>query len=339
MSLDFELLKAVLGIFSIVGGTVSGIAALLVDYRDKKTGKITKWGRYALLGVGGAFLIGTSNLWLDYTQKTREAREAANKSREAAEKTLRIVTDIGRTLSPLKDVQASYCLIYPFDQPELAQYRQRLDQGVRALLPKIGESDSHVPGVVGRMRDVDGTITQVSIGPNSPLFPDHTAERFAYTVLADSDLELMFYKIPIDPALFGSAEKGLEPDISMSFEPSVEKRYDVEVGYDLETKTISHCGNQIRSDQTHWDSSGKILSPLDLPGSQLFIRAGHSPVSFAERDKRVEPHLQALILKVAERRAWLLRDDKLKPVRPEIGEYVYTFPKTYNEMLEELDAK
>jgi hypothetical protein len=117
---DFDLVKTILGLLSIVGATASGIAALLVDFRDKATGKITKWGRYAVLGVGTSFLIGASNLWVDYTQKKLEARETANKSREAAQQTLRIVTDINRSLNLLKDVRASYGAVYPFDEPELA---------------------------------------------------------------------------------------------------------------------------------------------------------------------------------------------------------------------------
>jgi hypothetical protein len=63
MSTNFELFKVILGLFSIIGGTVSGVAALLVDYKDKD-GEITKWGRYAVIGLGASFLIGTSNLRL-----------------------------------------------------------------------------------------------------------------------------------------------------------------------------------------------------------------------------------------------------------------------------------
>ncbi len=155
MPLDFELLKTILGFVSIIGGTVSGVAALLVEYKDKETGKITKWGRYALIGVGASFLIGASNLWLDYTQKKNESRETANKQREASEQTLRIVTDISRTLNPLKDVRASFWATYRFDQPELAKYRERLDEGVHNLLPSMKVKDGRYikDGIYGSSDD------------------------------------------------------------------------------------------------------------------------------------------------------------------------------------------
>jgi len=41
MPSDLELLRVTLGLFSIIGGTLFGIAALLVEYKDKETGKIT----------------------------------------------------------------------------------------------------------------------------------------------------------------------------------------------------------------------------------------------------------------------------------------------------------
>jgi len=60
-----------------------------------------------------------------------------------------------------------------------------------------------------------------------------------------------------------------------------------------------------------------------LPGSQLIVSVGHLLVSFAERDKRVEPDLDILVLHIGERREWWLRGDKLKRVRPDAGSPFY----------------
>ena len=89
---------------------MSGIAALFVDHKDKKTGRITKWGRYAVFGLAISFLIGVSNLWIDYTEKARTTKNAAEETRANSEKTLRLLTDISRTLNPFKDVRVTFGL-------------------------------------------------------------------------------------------------------------------------------------------------------------------------------------------------------------------------------------
>jgi hypothetical protein len=82
MAFDLETLKLLIGIFSIVIGTISGFMALLVEYKDKATGRVTKWGRYALSGLGFSFLLGASNAWVDYVNKSREAQNAVKQSKE-----------------------------------------------------------------------------------------------------------------------------------------------------------------------------------------------------------------------------------------------------------------
>jgi hypothetical protein len=341
MSLDFELFKTVLGFMSIVGGTISGVAALLVEYKDKNTGKVTKWGRYALIGVGVSFLIGASNLWLDYTQKKRESREAANKSREAAEQTLRIVNDISRTLNPLKEVRATFQATYPFDQPELAGYRRRLDEGVRKSISMMNGKDakktaSWFDGFAG------GPNAQMfSVPPASPLFPDPIKERFAHTVFSGTRLEIDFYKDPIDPARYdGMFPASPRSDLHMSF-GSDGTHYSA-VQYELETKKLQTAGFQFLTDPKYWDSSGKIVSVLDLAGTQMIVRVEQGgEINYAERDKQMKLDLDGLGLQVADRRSWSLRKDSLKLFKTADGSpfYVYIFPKTFDGLIQEIEEK
>jgi hypothetical protein len=48
---DLEDLKFVFAIFAILVGTASGVAALLVEFKHKETGKITRWGYYPIGGL------------------------------------------------------------------------------------------------------------------------------------------------------------------------------------------------------------------------------------------------------------------------------------------------
>jgi hypothetical protein len=45
MTFDVEFIKTIIGVVSLAIGTASGVAALLVEFKDKATNKVTKWGR------------------------------------------------------------------------------------------------------------------------------------------------------------------------------------------------------------------------------------------------------------------------------------------------------
>jgi hypothetical protein len=332
LNLSLELFQTILGFLSIVVSTVAGVTALLVEYRDKETGKITKWGRYALIGLATSFLIGGINLSVDYIKKTRE-------SRETAQKTLRIVTEIDRTLNPLKDVRLGFWILYPFDQPELSLYRDRMNRGIIRILPDLQNPKLDlVDGVLANRMDMQGHVLEVQISNDSSLFPNNKTERFAHTVLSDTIVELRFYRKPITFDEFQSVD-GPAPDIDMMFEPKARDEYQLTAEYELATQKIRARGSNVPTDSKFWRSSGKIASVLDLPGSQLFITAGHTLVSFTERDKRVQPSLESIVVNVAERRGWWIPVTKAKHYTDLSGRpvYVYEFPNTFDDLLKELE--
>ena len=342
MTFDLELLKVILGIVSIFGATASGIAALLVEYKDKKTGRITKWGRYALYGLAISFLIGTSNLWIDYTQKSRQTRDDAKKSHINTEKTLQIVSDINRTLNPFKDVRVSFSFAYPFDDPDLARYRQRLDEGVRALLPDIrpqGEGPQReVQGVKWYMM-VGDRIRTVSIKKGSPLAPS-SSEYLARQVFFRRALTLNFFKTPINPSTFDIS--GPAPDITTEFLADEYDEEEMPVEYDLDSKTIRFHGFSILSKPQDWKSTGKIVSMLDLPGSQLIIQLEYDEaVTFFPNEplKRILPQSIDVDLGIADRREWHLSEFKLYKGPRGTTNFVYSFPNTYEEILTEIEIK
>jgi hypothetical protein len=347
MTFDPEFLQTILGILSIFGATASGVMALLVEYKDKKTGRMTKWGRYALCGLAISFLIGTSNLWIDYTQKSRKTRDDAERSRINTEKTLQIVTDINRTLNPFKDVRVTFAISYPFDHPDLARYLQRLDEGVRALLPDMQSSHEEIQGVSWQM-EKGGRIVWVRIHEGSPLFPSRSSEPLAFQVFLRRGLTLNFFKTPISPSTFDLRSDDI-PDIRMSFDED-EYKNEIEVRYDLESKAIEFVGYGILSKPESWESSGKIVSMLDLPGTQLIIQLEYdaaatvfaTPRNLAgwEHLERINlPHSIDVDLAIADRRSWHLPQQRFELYKGPRGttNFVYSFPNSYEEILTETE--
>jgi hypothetical protein len=287
-------------------------------------------GATALGGIAASFLVGTTNAWIDYAQKSNEARESAAKSRDASEKTLQIVTDLNRTLNPLKDVRATFWVTYPFDDPELARYRQRLDEGIQAILPALKDPDARPNGVYASVRDMSGEVLKITIGKESTLFPDPVKEKWAHTVLGSTSLELLFFKKPVDPTAF-NVGIGPTPDIRMSFGAGRSS-----IDYDVQTKRASLSVFNATTDPKYWRSSGTILSALDLPGAQMVLHTQHFVISFADKRKQIEPQEISLSLDIADRRGWWFT--KLKYFETSSGQHrwTYTFPAIFPDLLKEL---
>jgi hypothetical protein len=119
------------------------------------------------------------------------------------------------------------------------------------------------------------------------------------------------------------------------------------VTYDLRTNTISFWGVDTQARPDTWESSGQIVSLLDLPGSQLIIQLEYdsSASLFENSPPRNYFHLKRINLpgsisylniKIAERRSWTIRGADFKKYKGRLGttNFVYTFPKTYTELLQ-----
>jgi hypothetical protein len=336
MAFNLDFVQSGVGILSIALGTASGVAALLFDFKNKRTGKITKWGRYALCGLALSFFIGAVNLWIDYIQKSNAAAESRKKSQEASEQTLQIVTDIGRTLNPLRDVRSSFWVYLPFDGPEISDYRKRLDAGVTALLPQL--LDHKVAD--GVLPEPNPELRFVTISSSSPLYPDFNKERFAYNLFAGTRLHLNFYKEPVD---FSSPTHLPIPDILMSFTPSIAEG-ELYIRYDVKTKALGVFVNNVLSDAQFWNSSGRVVSVLDLAGAKFGLYLANVLFSIDEIKRVWRPELLMLRLGISERRPWFFRPDNLESTKLDrdqwfwVSQYSYQFPNSYSQLVAQMDT-
>jgi hypothetical protein len=331
--LDADFLKTILGMGSLVAGAVSGAAALFVDFRDKKTGKITKWGKYALGGILVSLAIGTSNAVIDYGQSVSKARQEMEKSREAAEKTLQIVTDLQRILTPLTSVKVSYTATYAFDVPELASYRSRLKKEAGALPPKPDFSKHRIFRSVG---DLAGRLIEIAIEPGSPLYPTIIGEPLAYEVIRGTGFDLEVYKNPV--AVSDLVEEKVRPDIKfqvLSHKPLLV--------YRLEQQLI-----QVESSNSFapkdWFGSGKIVSLMDFPGCQVAIRPHRrwlNPPGTKFPEKAYAPEAIDVTLDFPGRDSWELNNNHLSRHIASNGwpVFLYTFPATFDELIKKIEAR
>jgi hypothetical protein len=253
---------------------------------------------------------------------------------------LEIVTDLNRALNPFKDVHINFEISYPFDNPDLARYLQRLDEGVRALLPELEVQGVHheVQGV-SPVAIWNNKISEVSLHQGSPLLPNAATENLATQVFAKPGLTLNFFKTPINPATFDVVFSTDRPDIRMAFDDD-EERKQIVWKYRLSDRLITFWGWGILSRPETWNSSGRIVSMLDLPGAQLIVRLEYDELAsilalFGQPHERINlPGFIRVDIQVGDRPPLILggRDFELYKGPKGTTNFVYSFPKTFQEL-------
>jgi hypothetical protein len=112
--------------------TILGALALVVEFRDGATRKITRAGRFTLLGIalGGLALIAIQ-IVDDLAQRSRETRDLTEKQelqrlvRESRDQAL-------RANYPLRNVEFEYRLVLTGPDSELRAYSQALEKLISA---------------------------------------------------------------------------------------------------------------------------------------------------------------------------------------------------------------
>ena len=317
--------------------------ALLTKYKDKDD-KITKWGRVALVGVIASALITAATQSVELIVDSATSKRNQEATLAQLKTNSKLLSEMNRTLNPLEDVRASFWLGVELDKPELSSYVERLEKDVAPLVAKWNEgkeirsSSTAHPSV----RRNDGSVEEITIRQDSRLFPQPDTERFAHTVFEHSTITMHFFKTPIEieefPYYGYASQEKKNPDLTMHFEQDYDSPWDVNLEYKPKTGEFRIRGNGIVSEHRFWNSTGRILSVTDLEGSQVFVTAGHTLVSFEEREKRVHPTVQTVILEIGARKGLWFRSDDLDHHIDVDGDtiYEYRFPNSAEELVNDL---
>jgi hypothetical protein len=342
--MDLGIILATLKFTGIGLSLAFGILALLTKYRDSD-GRITRWGRIALVGVFASGLVSAGAQSVELARSNEARRDAERRTLAELEANNRVLNEINRGLNPLSDVRAGFWLSVPLDQPELQSFVQRFTQSVEPLVAGSNTdplSGSEL-GAYPVERDMNGKLLTVAVASNSPLFPQKDTERFAYTVFRSSEITMYFYREPIEIESFikfGFLNPNhVSPDITMSFERNYDDPSNIILEYGIKDKKFRVFYASHRSNSQYWGSSGRILSLLDLPSSQVFIIARHSMVSFEELDKTVHPEILSVVLDVGSRQGlWFRAANLVAHKDPFDGEaiYEYRFPDSLEAIIADL---
>jgi len=156
--------------FGIFISGVLGILSLLVNF--KEDGKITKWGRRAVIWLVLSFIFSASIQSIEFNQ-------GQTKALEEQAKTQKMLLEINRGIYPLnaQTLSFKYSIDFPINGKAISPYVNKLRQ-IDSLHPLKNDSTMNEFGILLRYRyslPYHGVIqklaTEFEIPQTSPIFP------------------------------------------------------------------------------------------------------------------------------------------------------------------------
>jgi hypothetical protein len=179
------------------------------------------------------------------------------------------LNEVSRGLYPIKAVRITYWLRVPMDHEHLRAYRERIEREA-PLLPQLNtgvlQTDSFTT------MNMAGNVEKVTFWGKSILAPHKASEKLAYTLFSASEMELDFFKIPINPNDHPRAtgRQAKKPDLKLSAYGYLAGGTQ-SIDYDMKSKQFQLIGYQIPVGSQYWESSGDIIGIPDLQGAQMFV--------------------------------------------------------------------
>lgn len=111
-----------------------GLLGLLFNFKDKDSGRLTLWGRIALVCISLSLLVGLISKTIEVNLSIQAQETEAKKTREAAEQTLEILKNLNRVVSVAKEIKINVSLDASLDAPPLLEFKDIIHKqwGTRA---------------------------------------------------------------------------------------------------------------------------------------------------------------------------------------------------------------
>lgn len=111
----------------IVSGTL-GLLGILFNFKDKDTGRLTKWGRIACIVLISSLCIGITSKTIELELQSKKENSEVTRARIASEQTLKIVTNVERTSNAIKDVKIKLDLSIPLSADIFKDFRAQIHE-------------------------------------------------------------------------------------------------------------------------------------------------------------------------------------------------------------------
>jgi hypothetical protein len=190
-----------------------------------------------------------------------------------------LIEQVTRGQYPLRDVRLSYSLDVANAHPDLAPFVKRFKEGVATARAVHIGGQRIVPGVARWLSFGNEEASQASVCPGSHLFPNIQSEAVAYAAYSNAQVTLQIYRTPIaiheypfhDAMNRQTFSRLKKPDLVMTFGNDLSRDSSLCIEYDFKNQQLALDGIDLTTNPDDWKASGKIISLLDLRGSQMFV--------------------------------------------------------------------
>lgn len=247
-----------------------GVLALLVEFKDKHTDRITAWGKSAVAGIVCASAI-SCGLAVYKDRKDEQAKTVSEKrAEEAQERYDKLQATTNRLQFPLKDMTVAARFSVPADDPRVRDLSEKiLAEGRRiSSLPESQQDDDTWLKNNRLYLSSQGHVPKhLMFHRHSPILPRDDEAWIA--------LDAVLWSIDI----FKSENVNLStnaPDLGFSLNLRIYSKEEAEnnygaVQFDYEPRRFLVFTPSKKID-TFRDFSDKIVGVWDLPGSTIVIR-------------------------------------------------------------------
>ncbi len=325
----------ILKFVAIGTAAVFGVLALTVEYRDKK-GKMTKWGRVALLGVVISAVISASIQTLETINANLDSREAARRAADQLRRSELVLTKIERIAHPMEPPEVTVVWQLGNSFPGGDALIKRLREFGKKLQGDPAIADMPNSGIFVSSSQQDGVPLSFRILPSSQLYPSREAEPELNTLIGDSNptfslfsaetgLQLARKKIEaseLRPSIGYFGEYG-DYSFSISSEDGVELIYHIE----RDVLSIWFTGTP---EKRFIKQTGQIVSIPDLETSSGLLYASDVTVPSHGNDwpnlrlarQQLEP---SIIFVNVQGRRYTFRRQEMKAFKNKAGYQVFKF--------------
>jgi hypothetical protein len=179
-----DLLIPLAKVGGLIWTTIFGLLGLLTRFRDETTGRVTKWGRIALLGILTSGFVSLLGYGAEYVAgKEKERQELRRLTEEVArqERTLehvrQVLSEVERQHYSIEDMRVTVSFRIPEDHPLLVAYAAKIRETYDGLIDEYQRRghayDPKHPNIdiEGRKEGGKNHVERIWIDATNLLFP------------------------------------------------------------------------------------------------------------------------------------------------------------------------